>query len=155
MLEKHHRLEDSFYKSPIAVSFTACIHERKMVLNDNDIFKPLQKILIIELKKWAFECPVYLFMPDHLHLIVQSVNDGTNALYFMKAFKQKSGYWISNSKLCFRWQKDFYDHIIKNDFDIKNQGYYILYNPVRKGLVNYWKDYPFKGSTLYNFDEFD
>lgn len=41
----------------------------------------------------------------------------------------------------------------EKDDDIEKQVYYILENPVRKGLVNNWKEYPFKGSTIYNFEK--
>ncbi len=112
-------------------------------------------MLLGELIKWKFDSSVYLFMPDHLHLLIESENEGTNALYFMQSFKQKTGFWFSRSKLNFKWQKDFYDHIIKNDSDIRNQIYYILNNPVRQGLVNYWKEYQFKGSTIHNLDEME
>ena len=44
------------------------------------------------------------------------------------------------------WQKDFYDHIMRTQEDIVAQVKYILDNPVRKGLVVNWEDYPFKGS---------
>jgi len=47
----------------------------------------------------------------------------------------------------------FYDHILRKDEDIPKQINYILQNPVRKGLVKNWKDYPYKGSTLYNLNE--
>ena len=51
--------------------------------------------------------------------------------------------------------KDYYDHIIRNDEDINNQIKYILYNPVRASLVENWNEYKFKGSTVYNFEEWD
>jgi len=45
-----------------------------------------------------------------------------------------------------KWQKDFYDHVIRRHEDITNQIKYILDNPVRKRLVSSWQEYPFKGS---------
>lgn len=51
------------------------------------------------------------------------------------------------------WQKDYYDHIIRRPEDVQKHVRYILDNPVRKGLVDDWKKYPFKGSTLHDFDE--
>jgi hypothetical protein len=41
---------------------------------------------------------------------------------------------------------------MRQDEDINEQIKYILENPIRKGLVDDWKEYPFKGSTIYNFD---
>jgi hypothetical protein len=51
--------------------------------------------------------------------------------------------------------KNFYDHIIRNDENYEKVIYYILNNPVRAGIVDHWKKYPYKGSTVYNFDEWD
>jgi len=45
-----------------------------------------------------------------------------------------------------KWQKDFYDHVIRKDNDIATHVRYILDNPVRRGLVSLWQEYPFKGS---------
>ncbi len=44
------------------------------------------------------------------------------------------------------WQKDFYDHVIREDDDLAVHVRYVLDNPCRKGLVNDWEEYPFKGS---------
>ncbi len=40
------------------------------------------------------------------------------------------------------WQKDFYDHVIKKKDDLARQVRYVPDNPVRKGLVDSWFDYP-------------
>ncbi len=41
------------------------------------------------------------------------------------------------------WQKDSYDHFVRNSKAYDNILYYILYNPEKAGLVSHWKDYPF------------
>ena len=94
-------------------------------------------------------------MPEHCHLLLQGESDNSNILDAVKAFKQKSSYFFSSNNFEFGWQKDFYDHIIRNDEDINQQIIYILYNPVRKELVTEWKDYPFKGSMVYDLEEWD
>ena len=53
---------------------------------------------------------------------------------------------MSMNKTGIRWQKDFYDHVIRRHEDVAVQVRYILDNPVSKGLVSSWQDYPFKGS---------
>jgi len=45
-----------------------------------------------------------------------------------------------------RWQKDFYDHVIRRHEDLSTQARYILDNPVRKGFISSWQEYPFIGS---------
>lgn len=49
--------------------------------------------------------------------------------------------------------KSYHDHILRNEKDLEHQFYYILNNPVRKGLVKNWKDYAYKFSMIYELDE--
>ena len=42
-------------------------------------------------------------------------------------------------------QKNFHDHIIRAPKDLSTQLMYVVENPVRRGLVAHWQDYPFTG----------
>ena len=64
-------------------------------------------------------------------------------------FKQQSGYWMRVNGASARWQKDFHDHIIRKYEDLKAHILYVLENPVRKGLVEEWQEYPFSGCVGY------
>ena len=57
-------------------------------------------------------------MPDHVHLIVSGNRKDSNVKKSIELFKQKTGYWLSQNLPKFKWQKDYYDHIIRNDEDI-------------------------------------
>ena len=94
-------------------------------------------------------------MPNHIHLITSGKSEESDCLGFLKSFKQGTGYWLARNRNQYSWQKDFYDHIIRNDEDIRNQIYYILRNPIRAEIVIHWKNYSYKGSTIYNLDEFE
>ena len=52
-----------------------------------------------------------------------------------------------------RWQKDYYDHVLRKEDNLDIHIKYILNNPVRAGLVEYWKQYPYKGSTIYELSK--
>ncbi len=85
-------------------------------------------------------------MPDHQHLIVTGTNPEADILKFIKAYKQKTGYWLVKSQINSAWQKGFFDHIIRKEEGLLNVAKYILDNPVRKSLIENWQDYPFKGA---------
>lgn len=85
-------------------------------------------------------------MPDHQHLIITGVQSNSNIWKTIVSYKQKTGLWMSANKPEIKWQKDFYDHVIRTHEDIAVQVRYILDNPVRKELVSTWQEYPFKGS---------
>jgi REP element-mobilizing transposase RayT len=151
--EKKHRLAHEEYQGFVTVAFTACVKDRIELFKDRLVVRKFEEILLTEAA--AFHCwvVVYLFMPDHLHTILQGKGEEARPLDAMRRFKQKSGYWLSKNHPRGRWQKDFYDHIIRTEKDISKHLRYILDNPTRKRLVNDWREYQFKGSTLYHLNE--
>ena len=70
-------------------------------------------------------------------------------------FKQKTGYWFTKNRKEVKWQKDYYDHILRSEENLIVHLKYILNNPVRTGLVGYWRNYPYKRSTIYNLAEWE
>lgn len=105
------------------------------------------------LAKAKCEAHVFLFMPDHCHMLIEGITEESDLWQCMVDFKQKSGYWLCKDDSSKKWQKDFYDHILRRDDDLNKQVRYILGNPLRKGLVEDWREYPYKGSTLYDFSQ--
>jgi len=60
---------------------------------------------------------------------------------------------LAANKFKMRWQKDFYDHVLRKNEDMVAQIKYILDNPVRRGLVSSWDEYPFSGSIGCNLED--
>jgi len=151
--EKPHRLPPDFYRGIKAVSYTKCLKNREYFFTNKTVFFQFESFLLYELKRFQCDALVYLFMPDHAHFLLIGKNENSDSLTAMYRFSKKSGFWLSQNYPRIKWQKDFFDHILRKDEDIKKHVRYILENPVRKGLVENWKDYPYKGSTIYRFDE--
>jgi REP element-mobilizing transposase RayT len=151
--EKKHRLDKNLYVGEKIVSFTICIKDKSNFFISDKIFKTFEEILLDELNNFGCDAIIYLFMPNHIHLITQGKNESADCLELMKMFKQKTGYDASQNYSTHIWQKDFHDHIIRDDENLENAVYYILNNPIRAGLTDDWKKYKYKGSTIYNFDE--
>jgi putative transposase len=113
--------------------------------------------LIIFLKEIAdkenFSVTVYCFMPDHLHLLVNGLEEESDLKKFMKLFKQKSGYWFKKITDQSLWHLSYYDHILRKAETVNDVVWYILNNPVRKGIVSDFKEYRFNGSFTMNIQE--
>jgi len=99
--------------------------------------------------RFACTVPIYCFMPDHLHLLLRGMGDEADAWAAMASFKQRTGFWIASNRPAFWWQKDYWDHIVRPHEDVRGLLRYIAENPVRRGLVAQWRDYPFTGSIGY------
>jgi putative transposase len=97
-----------------------------------------------------FDLLLFTFMPDHLHLLLEGTSEKSNARRSVKLFKQLSGYWFKQkfgSRLC---QKGYHDRILRGDEIPEAVAWYVLNNPVRKGLVLNPFDYPFSGSFVFH-----
>ena len=95
---------------------------------------------------------IYCFMPEHLHVILHGQHESANTWQTMVEFKQRSGFWLKQHRPGTVWQKDFYDHVIRRDEDLGAQVRYIAGNPVRKGLVTDWSEYPHTGAIGIDLD---
>lgn len=153
--EKKNRLDPAVYKGQKIVSFTLCIKNRKILFNKPQIFQVFESLLIKELINHQCQAYVYLYMPDHVHLLLAGKEQYSDIKRCVDSFKQKSGYWLYKNLSEFKWQKDYYDHILRKEEEIKTQIDYILNNPIRAGLVEEWRNYKFKGSTVYSLDEWE
>jgi len=153
--EIKHRLDSEIYRGLIIVSFTLCVKNRKELFNENGIYNIFESILLNELKKHKCDAYVYLFMPDHAHLLLSGKDEDSDIKWCIDGFKQQTGFWLYKNLPLYKWQKDYYDHILRQEEELKTQIEYILNNPVRAGIVEEWKDYKLKGSTVYSLDEWD
>jgi len=41
------------------------------------------------------------------------------------------------------WQRSFCDHALRKDEDVTKVAEYIVNNPIRRGLVKDWTEYPY------------
>lgn len=152
---KPHRLDPLFYRGNVIVSITCCIEHKRSVFVESSIVQSVADILQHEVQRNGCTVLVYLFMPDHCHFILQGTTGTADILQAVSAFKQQSGFWFGKNMITARWQTSFYDHIIRSEEEISKHVNYILFNPVRKELVKEWKLYPYKGSMVYNFEEWE
>ena len=68
----------------------------------------------------------------------------------MTLFKQLTGYWLARYIPAVRWQKDFFDHVLRDDDDLDRRLRYIAENLARRGIVADWREYGFTGSDAYD-----
>jgi REP element-mobilizing transposase RayT len=75
-------------------------------------------------------------MPDHLHAIIAFPDNSslkTSVLEWKKYLARTQG---------IKWQRDFFDHRLRNQQEELEKTSYILMNPVRKNLCERAEDWP-------------
>jgi len=152
MREKIHRLAPESYRGEVRVAFTCCVANKFPLFADAAVVQAFLPFLRAATEKHHCTALIYCFVPDHLHLILRGDGLDSDSRQTMIAFKQLSGFWLKQHRPDISWQIDFYDHRIRRDEDLGAQIRYIAANPVRKGLVKDWQEYPHTGAIGIDLD---
>ena len=123
---------------------TVCCRPRhENQLCDTEIAKTLVESLRFRQQKRDCYIHLLVLMPDHLHMLasfpVESSMNRTIAKW--KEFTAK--------RTSIRWQRDFFDHRLRDDENFGLKANYMRQNPFRAGLVKKPFDWP------YVWDSFD
>lgn len=144
--EQFHHLPREHYCGRIWGSFTICVQHRHPLFSSHSIVNHFVSILDSASERHACLVLLYCFMPDHLHLILQGQEEQSDLYATILDFKHKTGIYLARSRLHYRLQKNFHDHLIRSANELATQLTYVAENPVRRGLVSRWQDYRFIGS---------
>lgn len=89
-------------------------------------------------------------MPDHVHLVIEGLEERSDLKQFIRLAKQLSGYYWSQTHQGQRlWQRYGYERVLRDDEATRDVVRYVLENPLRAQLASAVDEYPFVGSTLY------
>ena len=147
---KPQRLKGFEYKGTYCYSLTICTFERIKYFKNKKIVRFVESNLTKTAGGLGFDIICYCFMPEHLHLLIQGKNDDSDLRKFVKQLKQTTGYELKKKTKRELWQKSFYDHITRGEEDLYNISRYILENPLRKSLVNDYREYPYSWCKYFD-----
>ncbi len=85
----------------------------------------------------------FVVMPDHLHWLMQlrECYSLSNVVHFVKSVSASSINRMRNNRGAV-WQKGYHDHAVRREEDLQALARYIIYNPVRAGMVKSASQYP-------------
>jgi putative transposase len=84
----------------------------------------------------TWHCRLMLLMPDHLHGIIAFPREPG----IKKTVTNWKRYITFHHGIC--WQRDFFDHRLRDQREVEEKISYILMNPVRKGLCERAEEWP-------------
>jgi REP element-mobilizing transposase RayT len=133
-------------------------------LNGNDWLKRPEIAQIVqnsihEQDQQGYELIAYCIMPNHVHLVVDtalqldklanhesvtpvSYKPLSHTLRLLKGRSARIANLLLQRRGAF-WQPESYDHYVRSSAELQRIIDYVLQNPVKAGLVDGWKDWPF------------
>ncbi len=155
MFPKRPRLKTFDYLGRHRYFLTFCTVDRHEAFLTDEAVSIVRSEILKASGQSEFVIPAYVFMPDHIHLLVRGCSDASDLRRFASLAKQRSGFEYSRVRNRHLWQTSYYDHVLRPEESTISVVYYILQNPVRAGLVNKWRDYPFFGSETMTLSEIE
>jgi putative transposase len=118
---------------------TICCEQRGMnQLGIARVANPLFETVAYRNERAIWFASLVLLMPDHVHFLVSFPDNGRKMQTTLSKWKE----WTAK-KLAISWQRDFFEHRLRRDESARQKADYILFNPVRAGLVSKPEDWPF------------
>jgi putative transposase len=119
---------------------TVCVIPRRNALANDAAWRALCQTLK-RLDKWNTYC--VLMMPDHIHLLTAPIECELSVAAFLKWLKRWFNEFYDFPRPC-RWQSGGFDRLLRTSESIYEKWNYIRENPVRAGLVQHWKQWPYQ-----------
>lgn len=145
------RLGPEEYARADAICFiTIAVQDRRPVLGNPAVAAAVIEVLRQHARATGVQVHGYCIMPEHIHLVLSpsATCDITTFVGQYKNLAQRAA-WSLGVKGAF-WQKRFWDHFVRADEQLERVVEYVLNNPVRRGLVDHWRDYAYCGSLVFD-----
>ena len=140
------RLDRIWIDNPIFF-ITACTDERRNILANSQAATILVEEWTTAKEHHDWYIGRYVIMPNHVHFFCAPGNEAQDFSIFMKFWKE----WTSKKmkKECNIegpiWQREFFDHLLRNNESYVQKWEYVFNNPVRAGLVKEAQEWPWQG----------
>ncbi len=147
------RLPPEFYEGFAYVHWSMTINQRKSGWLNDDFHFRFREVLLQTLWKYDLFCPIYVLMPDHMHLLWMGMSETSDQKKATPFFRRH----INRLLTPFRLQDEAFDSVLKEKD--RERGafqavvHYIYENPVREKIVEEAEDYPYSDCLLPGYPE--
>jgi putative transposase len=124
---------------------TVVTHKRVRRFSNPTFARKSIEILGAIREKRRFNLYSFCFMPDHFHALIGIGKSESNLGKICGEFKSLTtrAFWEEETgKL---WQRQYFDHVIRDEADFWETVWYIRNNPVKARLTKDWESWEFYG----------
>jgi putative transposase len=141
--------------------FTVVTYSRLKLFDFKENIDLLRQSFSLVMRRHPFKIVAIVALPEHIHCIwTLPENDGDYPTrwrliknYFSHNLSMEPEFTISASRKSKRekvvWQRRYWEHLIRDESDLRMHIEYIHYNPVRHELVKSPMDWPYSSFHRY------
>jgi putative transposase len=149
------RLRDPFYQGNAWVFWTHTVARRETGWLSFQSHLEFREAALHAQAREVIACAIYVLMPDHLHCLWIGADPQSDQRLATRSLRRQLNTLLAPRKL----QEQPHDHVLRESertagaFAATWQ--YVAENPVRAGLVDDWRDYPFLGALIPGYPGLD
>ena len=132
---------------------TASTYQRRPVFKDIELGRVVGEHLLRSSEKHGFANIANIFMPDHVHTLVEGERPDSDFIKWLNLWRQLSGFYWRQRTGNFLWEEGYWDYTLRDDDSVRGIASYIAWNPVRAGIVTRPEQYPLIGSGRFTVAE--
>ena len=148
------RLDPAFYRGFAAVLWTITLERRATGWLDAPFHACFRECLLHAAAREGLNCPTYVLMPDHLHLVwlgMRIASDQLKAMRFVRKYLARELARPSPTRVEFALQRQAQDTVLREQDRTRgalaSTCFYVLDNPRRGGLVSHPREWPYLGAV--------
>ncbi len=126
---------------------TCCTLGRRPLFEAQPVVDAAALQILQSARAYHFEVLAYVFMPDHVHLLVEGRREDANFRLFMRHWRKRTTMRRQATSGGVIWQDGYFERVLRGADGTQAAIDYILNNPVRAGLAQNPMDYPFAWSV--------
>ncbi len=135
------RLPDFDYAADVDIHVTLCAADGTP-FDDADTARLVCASVEFCSQKMGYRLYGYCLMPEHLHVLLSPAASRRSLEHWLRDFKSfTSNQYMKRSGRPL-WQRSAHDHVCRVAETAETVLAYIVENPVRRGLVQRWQDWP-------------
>jgi REP element-mobilizing transposase RayT len=135
------RMPDFDYAADVDVHVTLCAADGAPFENAGVAHMVCDSVEFCS-RKLGYRLYGYCLMPDHLHVLLSPGESGRPLKDWLRDFKSYTNNEYRKHAGKVLWQRSAHDHVCRQAETAEAVLAYIIENPVRRGLVERWQDWP-------------
>jgi putative transposase len=121
--------------------FVTCCTWKRQLLFDAATIAIVRDAVHASFLEHHFDVLAWVFMPDHVHWLVEGTREDANFRSAMMLVRQRAAIAYKRVSDTPLWQRGYHERVLRRDEDARLVADYILNNPVRRKLVESAVDY--------------
>ena len=149
------RLAREFYQGRGAIFWTHTMEARGTGWLNESFHREFREVLLHTCGRYAVDCPCYVLMPDHWHLVWLGLNASSDQ-QLATAFLGKN---MSPALGAVRLQDRAHDRILRESERLpeafQSASFYVFNNARRANLCADWREWPYLGAMIMGYPNLD